>query len=173
MRSLIFDTETTGLPIPSGDLDQQPKIIELAISTVVDGFLESKQSWLFNPEQPLSEEITKITGLKDNDLKDKQPFREMYGYVKEAFIGADNLIAHNAPFDVALLQFELERMQIDDFPWPPNIICTVAEYQHIFGFRPSLKDLYKKIIGVELAQTHRAQDDVDALVEILLKEGIL
>jgi DNA polymerase III alpha subunit (gram-positive type) len=97
----------------------------------------------------------------------------MYGYVKEAFVGAENLYIHNAPFDVAMIQYELERMQVDDFPWPKNIICTANEYKHIFGFVPRMVDLYERIVGHPLAQTHRAQDDVDALAEILLKEGLL
>lgn len=175
MISLVFDTETTGLPLPSiADLSQQPRIIELALSRIENGGLVSKRSWLINPEQPLEPDITKITGLTDADLKDKPIFSAVYSEIAEAFSGADQLVAHNAPFDVALLTYELQRIgKLDGFPWPPEKICSVQEFRHLFGFHPSLKVLYEKILGKELAQTHRAQDDVDALVEILLMEGIV
>ena len=175
MISLVFDTETTGLPLPSvADLEKQPRIIELALSKIEDGKLISKHSWLINPEQKLEAVITKITGLTDDDLKDKPRFIEVAEEIADVFKSADVLIAHNAPFDVSLLAFELKRAGIEnEFPWPAETLCTVQEFRHLFGFHPSLQVLYEKILGKELAQTHRAQDDVDALVEILMKEGIV
>jgi DNA polymerase III epsilon subunit-like protein len=50
---------------------------------------------------------------------------------------------------------------------PKKIICTVLEYQHIFGGYVKLKDMYKHFLGKELKQTHRALDDCHALHEIL------
>ncbi len=174
MISLVFDTETTGLPLPSSaPLDKQPRIIELALTLVEDGSVLGRNSWLINPQQPLEAVITKITGLKDEDLVDKPTFPEVYEEIKLVFSKANILYAHNAPFDVSLLTFELQRMKVDDFPWPQETVCTVQEFKHLFGYRPSMIKLYEKILGKPLAQTHRAQDDVDALVEILMKAGLL
>lgn len=174
MISLVFDTETTGLTMPSViETHKQPHIIEFGLMRVEDGKIISEHSWTLNPECQIEEIITKITGLTNDDLKDKPLFRQVLGEIEEAFAGADMLVAHNAPFDVALLEYELQRCARTGFPWPPVIMCTVQEFSHLFGHRPKLTDLYEKIMGKPLAQTHRALDDVRALAEILIKEGVI
>jgi len=173
MISLVFDTETTGLPLPDcADLDKQPRIIELAVARIEHGKIVAEHSWLFDPECPLSAEITKITGLTDADLAGKPKFRELLGEIEEAFGGAEQLIAHNAPFDVGLLGFELSRAARTGFPWPPTTICTVQEFMHEKGRRLKLTQLYELKMGRPLAQTHRALDDVRALCEIVIREKI-
>ena len=173
MISLVFDSETTGLPLPSSaPLDKQPRIIELSIARIEDGKIISEHSWLIDPECSLTAEITKITGLTDADLTGKPKFRELISEIEQAFAGADQLIAHNAPFDVGLLKFELARIGKADFTWPKQTVCTVQEYLHEKGRRLKLTELYKMKIGNELKQTHRAMDDVRALCEIVIKEGL-
>ncbi len=173
MISLCFDVETTGLPLPDcADLDKQPCIIELAVARIEYGKIIAEHSWLMNPERPLEAVITKITGLTDADLVDKPKFRELLGEIEEAFGGADQLIAHNAPFDVGLLAFELSRASRTGFPWPKQTICTVQEYFFEKGRRLTLAQLYELKLGRPLSQTHRAADDVRALCEIVIKEGI-
>ena len=174
MIALIFDTETTGLPLPRiADLNKQPKIIELAIAKFIDGKPAGKYSWLIDPQEPLEAVITKITGLTDEDLKGKPNFAEILSEVVEVFTGADEMIAHNLPFDQSLLEFELARLKCEDFPWPVIKICTVQEYRHRFGRYVKLTELYESILLKPLAQTHRAMDDVDALVELLVADGYL
>lgn len=169
----MFDTETTGFPLPNvADLDKQPRIIELALARIEHGKVVSEHSWLFNPERPLEAVITKITGLKDEDLADKPLFRQMLGEIEETFGGADQLIAHNAPFDTALLAYEIERCSRTGFPWPAITTCTVQEFFHLKGRRLKLTQLYELKMGRPLAQTHRAMDDVRALVEIVLQEKL-
>lgn len=169
---LVFDTETTGLPLPRvADLNKQPKIIEFAVSKVVDGVFVSKHSWLIDPKEPLSAEINKITGLFDADLAGKPTFAEVLPEIIDVFQGVDELIAHNLPFDQSLLEFELRRVSCTDFPWPKGKVCTVQEYRHRFGRYVKLTELYESIMGEPLEQTHRAMDDVDALVELLIKDG--
>ena len=173
MRSIVADCESTGLTLPSvSDLVKQPHITEFACAVIEDGKLLSEHSWLLNPGIPLSAEITKITGLTDAMLKDQPTFNEVLPMIKELFGKADQLFAHNAPFDCALLTYELQRAACTDFPWPSAIICTVQEFIFEFGFRPKLTELYERKIGKPLAQKHRALSDVQALVEIILKEGL-
>lgn len=174
MISLVFDTETTGLPLPSiAPLEKQPKIIELALQRFEDGKLVSKHEWLINPSEALTPEIVKITGITDADLEGKPSFKDLLEEIKVAFAGADFLYAHNAWFDTSLMNFELSRIECTEFPWPTETVCTVAAFQHLFGRRARLIELYHKILGKELFQKHRAQSDVDALVEILLHEELL
>lgn len=171
MLAIVFDTETTGLLLPSTvPLEKQPKIIELGLIVADDGKIIKEFDWLINPGCEISAEITKITGIKNEDLVGKSSFKELLPDIKEAFSGCEIGIAHNAPFDVGMLKNELKRAGCDDFPWPADIVCTVAEYLPQFGKRPKLTALYEKVMGKPLAQTHRASDDAKALFEVLDKD---
>ena len=183
MRSIILDVETTGLLKPAATpLDKQPQIIELgALYIDDDGFVIRTISQLIDPGVPLPEIITKITGITDGQLKGKPKFAECLPLFIEFFKGADNLIAHNASFDTGMLRNELRRYGCgcdwdakhfvsDCFPWPKEIICTIQEYKAMMGKWPKLTDLYQKIIGEPLEQTHRALDDCVALHKILVKD---
>lgn len=173
MITLVFDTETTGLLLPStADLSQQPRIIELAVARIEDGKVISEHSWLMNPERKLEDIITKITGLKDADLEGQPLFRQLLPEIEEAFAGADTLVAHNAPFDVGMMTNELRLCERTGFPWPSNTLCTGQEFSHLKGRRLRMTELYELKLGRPLAQTHRALDDVRALVEILLAENL-
>jgi len=174
MITIVVDVETTGLLQPSvADIAKQPRIIELAVARIDRGSVVAERSWLISPGEPLSAEIVKITGITDEMLKGKPNFAAVLPDIKQAFAGADMLVAHNAPFDTGCLTYELRRAACDDFPWPPETMCTVQEYVHEFGYRPKLTELYFKKIGKELKQEHRALGDVMALVEILFKEKLL
>jgi DNA polymerase III epsilon subunit-like protein len=170
MKAIIFDTETTGLLLPStAPISKQPRITEIgAISLSICGEMDCL-SQLINPEIKITEKITKITGIDNKKVKDAPTFKEFFPKLKEFFCQTDILIAHNAPFDVGMLEAEFNRNGCS-FPIPQTVLCTVQEYMPVFGFRPSLIQLYKKIVGKDLNQTHRALDDVEALLEILIKD---
>lgn len=171
MKAIIFDTETTGLLLPSSaPVEKQPRIIELGAIAVSESGILGELSQLLSPGQEITAEITKITGITNEDLVGKPTFAEFLPQLKEFFAGADMLICHNAPFDSGMLRNDLIRAGCEDFPWPETTICTVQEYQPLFGKRPSLKVLYHRIIGEELAQTHRALDDVMAVYAVLQKD---
>lgn len=172
MHILIFDTETTGLLKPSAvPLDLQPQIIEFASILVdsVTGDIERTCSTLINPGKPLPPVITKITGLRDDDLRDQPSFADVRDAIAGEFALAQVAIAHNMPFDQGMLLTELRRLEDTTFPWPKTLICTVQEYLHVHGWRMNLKVFHQHIMGEELVQTHRALDDVLALHKILTK----
>lgn len=172
MKIVIFDTETTGLLLPSTvELQKQPRIIELGIAVVEDRKLTAEYNWLIYPEEQITEEITKITGIKNEDLQVKPLFKDLLPEIESVFKGATFGVAHNAPFDVGMITYELERINHTSFPWPDEVLCSAQEYTALMGFRPRMVDLYKHIIGSELKQTHRALDDALALYEILSKDG--
>jgi DNA polymerase-3 subunit alpha (Gram-positive type) len=170
MKIIVWDTETTGLPLPSSaPLEKQPRIIELGVVVVVGGKVESTHNWLINPEQQISDEITKITGIKNEDLFGKPTFGQLLGEIEEVFGHSDFGIAHNAPFDTTMLNNELKRLGRTGFPMP-EMICSVQEYTHKLGKRYNLKNLYERVMGRKLEQTHRASDDAYALYEVLAQD---
>lgn len=176
MSILVFDTETTGLPLhPDAPLHKQPKIIELG-AMMLDkktGAVLRELSQLINPGEPVSAEITKITGITNEQLVGQPTFAEFLPQLREFFLGANTLVAHNAPFDKGLLQFELARLHAEDFPMPEKTVCTVGLYKDAWGRNPRLIELYERVIGTAFIQEHRALSDVAALVEIIRKDQLL
>lgn len=174
MKIIIFDTETTGLLLPStAPIEKQPRIIELGIITVEHGQMTHMKNWLFDPGCEISAEITKITGITNDDLKGKPKFRECLVEIEHYFSGSDLGFCHNAPFDTGMLKTELALLQHAGFPWPKNMVCTAQEYAAVLGYRPSLKQLYELAMGKKLEQTHRAMDDAYAVYEILKADDSL
>ena len=176
MTYLIFDTETTGLTLhPRAKDEFQPRIIEWG-GLLVDGHgTELKElDVLINPKQPLSADITRITGLTDKDLVAAPAFAAVAKQLREFFAAADVLIAHNLPFDHTMMELELRRAHLlDDWPWPKLNMCTVQEHAEEWGYRPKLTELYSFYTGHPLAQSHRALDDVRALKAVCIAAGLL
>lgn len=171
MISIVADTETTGLLLPkSAGLEKQPRVIELCLVRLEGSTIVSEHNWLINPEQEITAEITKITGIKNEDLVGKPLFRELLAEIEPILAGADFFIAHNAHFDRTMIKNEFARCERTGYPWPAKNVCTVQEFRHEFGKFPKLVDLYERKLGRPLAQTHRALDDVKALIEVLQHE---
>lgn len=173
-RTIVFDTETTGLLLhPHAPLERQPRIINFGAILLDDGKVVGEESFLINPEQELSAEITKITGYVTADVATQPVFVELLPRIIAAFKGCDLMIAHNLSFDRGMLTNDLRRcFNVNEFPWPPKSLCTVELYREHFGHRPNLKKLYQHVTGKPLAQAHRALDDVKALVEIVQKDNL-
>ena len=170
---LVFDTETTGLTLhPDAPVERQPRCIEAAFAGLdpVTGEVLEEHSWLINPGEPLTPEIVKITGLTDADLAGEPPFADVWPEIRAVLARGRMIVAHNLPFDRAILNGELARMDAalwgEGF-WPQQELCTVAAFQDEFGRPPRLVALYERVLGRKYPQTHRAADDVRALVEVL------
>jgi len=165
---MIFaDTETTGLlEAEEADVSRQPYIIEVCFIRLTEDykFVDSVET-LIKPPVPISEEITRITGITNEMVADKPEFPEVYASIVELFLGARTFVAHNARFDTGMLWCELVRMGKEfHFPWPPEWFCTVERSFHIEQRRLKLKYLHKLATGEEHEGQHRARSDVEALV---------
>lgn len=183
IKWLVMDTETTGLLKPGAvPLKDQPKIIELALIEVamegvminVAPMITREKSWLLNPDQPLDAIITKITGLKDEDLKGQRRFPEILPEVIDWFLGVTGVACHNASFDMGMLINELRRCGKEfAFPYPPQQLCTVVHYTSLFGRRAKLTEVYQRILNKPLPQKHRALDDTRALAEVIIADKVI
>lgn len=176
MKALVFDFETTGLVLhPNTKPDKQPRAIEFAGLLVDREGRELRElTFLINPCQQISAEITKITHLTNEDLAPAKLFREYLVPLRGIFSAADILIAHNLPFDHSMMAHELATCgALEGWPWPKHNVCTAQLYEPLWGRRPKLIDLYQDKTGKVYEQTHRALDDVRALAEIVHKENII
>lgn len=105
MRRIVLDTETTGLEPTAGH-----RIIELACLEL-DGRRATGRHFhrYVNPEREIDVAASQVHGLTLEQLADKPRFAEIAEEFLEFVDGAELLI-HNAPFDVAFLDAELEKL---------------------------------------------------------------
>lgn len=169
-----MDLETTGLINEHSDiLAVQPQIIEIGIiKKLTSVAIKTEEiSKLFNPKVPLSEKITEITGITDEDLKDQPPFSLYYSRLCQIFMGCEEIVTFNGDaFDLKVLEFELKRINREfQFPWPPvrtDIMLQSTDYVNMKGRDgikpPKLMELYKFLFNEEFSGHHRALDDAKA-----------
>jgi DNA polymerase III epsilon subunit-like protein len=166
MLALIMDTETSSL-VDSGliPLDRQPEVIEFCGFRVdLDtGEHSTTLDTLIRPQRPISDEITKITGITNDLLATAESWSEeaandIIAYLEDS---APVVIAHNASFDVEVLNFMAARVG-RAIRWP-RVICTVEQTCFYAGYRLSLQALHENLFGVPFKEAHRARTDVAAL----------
>ena len=167
---LVFDTETTGLTLhPEAPLAKQPKIIELGAALLNErGEVVETLSQLLHPGEDITDEITRITGITNGDLVGAPTFKDALPQLRHIFSQAFAVFAHNLPFDRAMIRNDLARIDCLDFPWPAQEYCTVGLHKDQWGRNPKLTELYELTLNKPLPQTHRALDDVMALVEVVV-----
>jgi DNA polymerase-3 subunit epsilon len=104
MREVIFDTETTGLDPHNGD-----RMVEIGCIELI-GRIETGRTFhaYFNPEREMPPEAEQVHGLTTAFLATQPTFAERADELL-AFLGDAPLVAHNAKFDFAFLNAELER----------------------------------------------------------------
>lgn len=165
MKAIILDTETTGL-LQSGllPLKSQPQIIEMYMARVdlTSGAIEAEFDSFFKPDNPVTEEITKITGITQQ-LVDAAPRFVEYAKDIETFIySAPLVIAHNMSYDKEIIDIEFKRLGTE-LDWP-RCLCTVEQTIDVKGFRLSLLALHEYLFGEGFVGAHRAKIDTQALI---------
>lgn len=104
MRRIVLDTETTGLEPSEGH-----RVIEVACIELTGRRPTGRHFHRYlNPERAIDLAASEVHGLTAEDLADKPRFADIADEFVEFVEGAELLI-HNAPFDVAFLDSELER----------------------------------------------------------------
>lgn len=156
----VFDIETTGLsPI-------KDKITEIGAVKIKNGKITDKFSELINPEIPIPENITKLTGITDSMVKDKANIREILPKFLE-FAADSPLIAHNANFDSGFIRAKASEMGIN----LNNTIIDTLQLSRLLltGLKRHKLDIVCEHLGIGLENHHRAADDAEATAKIMLK----
>ena len=166
MRQIILDTETTGL-YP----DQGHRIIELAAVEVVDRRPTGRTLHFYlDPERDIDAGATEVHGMTWDDLKGKPRFREVAAEFLDFARGAEWVI-HNAPFDIAFLDRELELCGFGRCAHAhASLIDTLALARETFpGKRNSLDALCERFTIDNAQRTlHGALLDAQLLAEVYL-----
>ena len=166
MRQIILDTETTGLSAETGD-----RIIEIGCVELLNRKLTRNNFHHYvNPERDSHEDALKVHGISNEFLRDKPLFAHIADELL-AYIEGAELIIHNAPFDLAFLNKELERLgkgPITEFVL--GITDTLAMAKDMFpGKRNSLDALCDRLEVDNSGRTlHGALLDAELLADVYI-----
>lgn len=167
MKAIIFDTETTDL-LPNSVIaaKHRPHVIEFyaaKLELIDDTWIKIDELEFFcRPPFRVSEEVTRITGITEDMLKDAAPWGDHASRVSDFFVDADLVVAHNLSYDMAVVDTEMERLETT-MDWPESRVCTVEATEHLKGHRLNLNALHEELFGEGFRGAHRARVDVGAL----------
>ena len=164
MREIVLDTETTGLKF-----SENHRVIEVAAIEIVDYLPTGKVFHKYvNPQRDVPESSVDIHGITEKFLENKPLFKEIADEFLE-FISVDNIVAHNAPFDIGFLNFELQRCGKNTLS--NKAIDTVVLAREKFpGQSVSLDALCKRLsIDNTLREKHSATLDAELLARVYIE----
>jgi len=105
MRQIVLDTETTGLEPTRGH-----RIIEIGCVELLNRRATGRTFHHYlDPGRDIEEAAQAVHGITREKLAGKPKFEDIAGELS-AFIADSEIIAHNAPFDVAFLELEFGRL---------------------------------------------------------------
>ena len=158
---VVVDLETTGLAPGSA------AICEIGAVRVRALALSARFHTLVNPRAPLPERVGALTGLDERELRTAPP-AEVAVRRFLAFAGAGVLVAHNARFDLAFLNREVERLT--GARLAGLVLDTVRLARVLLGGRVQRASLsaLAHFFGTSVQPCHRALPDAAATAEVLL-----
>ncbi len=162
MKEVVLDTETTGLSVKDGH-----RIVEIGCIELNDFVLTSKKfHYYLNPERKVSQQALEIHGYTDKFLSTKKKFKEIAEDFLN-FIKDKKIIIHNAEFDIAHINNELEIIGKDRID-KKNVIDTLEIAREKFpGSGTSLDALCKRYrIDNSKRDKHTALLDCELLSKV-------
>ena len=160
---VIFDLETTGLDLV------KDRVIQISYIKVFPDGREERGNHLINPEKMIPQLVEDLTGIKNEDVKDKPTFKQLAQTFADKFTGCDFAGFNSNNFDIPLLAEEFLRAGIDfDFSKCRLIdACTIFRKME----RRNLAAAYKFYCGRNMEEdfeAHRADQDTEATYRVLM-----
>jgi len=163
MKEVVLDTETTGISVKEGH-----RIVEIGCIEL-DNLIPTKNRFhcYLNPERKVSEKAFEVHGYSDVFLAKQKKFNEIAEDFLN-FIDGKKLIIHNAQFDLAHLNNELEILGKDKIN--NQITDTLILARDKFpGSSISLDSLCKRYrIDNSKRVQHTALIDCDLLAKVYI-----
>ncbi len=169
MRLVCFDTETTGLN------PKTEQVIEIAAVEIWNRKITGKFWHTYvKPAVPVSPGSFHVHGISDDFLHNKPIFadviEEFLTFIKDA-----DIVAHNAPFDLAMLNSEIQRLNNAGESYQQiekccnGVIDTMIFAKQKFTGAVNLDAVVKKLGMVNLRdQHHGALIDTQMLAKVYL-----
>ena len=170
---VVVDLETTGLD------PEKDRIIEIGAIKFVDGKESEVFEQLVNPGIPIPNFITRLTGITEDDVKDKPSIEEVLPHFLQ-FLGDAAIVGQQVNFDVSFLEYQFRKTKGDYDRWSDttqrfkyvnNLRVDTLFIARIFmPFLDSFKlALLAKEFDYDLTRAHRALDDARATGHVFLE----
>ena len=167
MRQIVLDTETTGL-----DPAQGHRIIEIGgVELKNRRKTENKFHQYLNPERDIEDGAYDVHGLSKEFLAVMPLFKDVAADFMN-FIRDSELIIHNAPFDVAFINAELEQLgpewgRLENFC---KVIDTLKIARELHPGQKNSLDALCSRYGIDNSQrdVHGALLDAQILLDVYL-----
>jgi DNA polymerase-3 subunit epsilon len=159
----VFDTETTGLDIREGD-----EMVALGAVRIVNGRLIESECFeqLVKPECILRYESIRIHGIQPEMLEGQPDVRQVLAQFQR-FCGGTVLVAHNAAFDMRLLQLQEKRTGVK-FANPVLDTMLLSAVVHPAQRKHDIDSIAERL-GITVMGRHTALGDAIATGEVFLK----
>ena len=163
MREIVLDTETTGISVKDGH-----RIVEIGCIEL-DNLIPTQNKFhcYLNPERKVSEKAFEVHGYSDEFLSKQKKFSEVVDdFLK--FIKDKRLVIHNAEFDIAHLNNELQLFGQNKIQNEIVDTLTLARNKYP-GSQVSLDALCKRFRIDNSRRTHHtALIDCDLLAKVYI-----
>jgi DNA polymerase-3 subunit epsilon len=149
LREIVLDTETTGLDPFDGH-----RIVEIGCVELVN-CIPTGRTWHchVNPERDVPYPAFEVHGLSFEFLREKPRFAELADDML-AFIEGAMLVMHNAAFDFAFLNAELDRLARPPLRWD-RVVDTLALARRKHPGAPCSLDALCKRYGIDLSEREK------------------
>lgn len=182
---LIFDTETTGLPLrddaPLTDFENWPRAVQISWQLHdLEGKLVEVKDFVIKPDGfDIPFNAARVHGITTEVAEHYGvPLEEAMAEFSEAVKKSKYLVGHNIQFDINILGCEYLRLGEDNQLEGIANIDTSKEttnYCQLPGGKggvykyPKLEELYRKLFNEGFAEAHNAAADVEATTRAFLE----
>jgi DNA polymerase-3 subunit epsilon len=165
MRQVVLDTETTGI-------GEGHRIIEIGCVEVIERKLTGRHYHVYvNPQRAIDEEAAEVHGITNEWLEEQgAPVFSQVVDDFRSFIDGAQLVIHNAPFDVGMMDAEFSRLNMSPTKDLCGILDTLVMARQMHpGARASLDALCKRY-GIDNShrELHGALLDAEILADVYL-----
>jgi DNA polymerase-3 subunit epsilon len=159
---VVVDVESTGVRAIDGD-----RITEVAVVLVKNGEARVVFDSLVNPERPIPREISTLTGISWEMVRNAPRFGDIAHQLAGVLEG-HVFVAHNATFDWRFISQEMQRAT--GRPLDGTRLCTVKLARRLVPtlYRRSLDSL-TEYFGIRIKARHRAGGDAVATAEAFMR----
>lgn len=161
---VVLDIETTGLSPTKGG-----RIIEIGAVRILNGVIQDKYQTFIDPEMKIPKVSRELTGITDDMVAGKPTIGQVLPEFQQ-YIGDAVVVCHNAAFDwkrFLLPLFKKVGIHMDNV-----YMCTYAMFKKADPKRGAggykLSTLCE-MLGIEIGNHHRADDDALATAKAFLK----
>ena len=138
-------------------------ICAVGVVRVENGVTVSTYNTLINPQTYFDFRCVSVHGITQADVLDAPTFPEIWRNLKPFL--SDNVVAHNAPFDISCLKAAMSEFRPPDAE-EFDYICTLAISRRLFGRGGNRLNELASTFGLGGFKHHDAFDDASICAEL-------